>query len=660
MAKVIGQTNRSSKSNIAERIAFDPFISQQSLINELIRNMINPDTDSNQVYYTGQIANIIKLDDKDIDIRDVFYSISDNYERATKSVTDKKYDSKRMILLIHIPSFTTNGRQATTNLNYDNFNKLRVEYNGDKPVQIGNLVKIQFRDKNGFYDPYIIDVENVRSDNVLNEQKKAKTLFDSYLNCKINTLNFQTDISSIDFKQITNPPGGYIQALKEIDNIFSNSYIESFKKTLKTNDYDDLTKVSIELREVRVYVDVYNEFKGSYNYKYRLESYINAQDKNYLIEGSIVLFSAPKNTDKLKTTFYNYVTQDLSSKFNYTLVQNGNGFLVDINLNLILNKTANQKNVADYIEISKKLKDSPTYYLNVPASGSAAKTIDQSKVPDKCNSDLGKETTVYKTVYYQSNNKNFVDEGYRKQDNNIVKSFYDGSLNTMSFLTKDYLYQIAEINNPSSLLGTSNFYISSGQTNDSYLSKDNKLNVTQLPEYLDNTLKFLVDMKLYIQKLEGLQSEEVLIVPLQVIKKKKTFLKGQDPNSRHFYGKAADIVVYLKLIKQDGSKTIVQIQPDIVALYAKKRSDILGKKIGQGIFLQTEKFYNHIEFLDGSGLNDEQISSRVYTGDSQEDEKKIEKIGASSRINYIKQYVREGNKYKVAGMLPEKFVGLTE
>lgn len=412
-----------------------------------------------------------------------------------------------------------------------------------------------------------------------------------------------------------------------------------------------------------MYFNVYNEFKGNYEYKYRLDSFPE-QDKNYLIKVSELIVSSETNSNNLKTKFIDYIKQDISSKFSFTISEGDgdykDGFYLDINSNLIINKPINQKNVNDYIEVSKKILESQTYYLNIPASGSSPSIVQKSIAPDKCDSELGQNNSTYKLVYYKDQSNKLIYAGFRSQDSNVVSKFYSGSINTKSFLTEDYLYQIANISKPSDLLGTSKFYVSSGATDQIYGSKDNKLNVEQLPNFLKETLNFLTKMKSYVEKMEGLNSDQVLMIPIQVIKNKKTLLSKQDPNSRHFYGKAADIVIYLKLIKANGEINIVQIPPEVVALYAQKISEFSNISIGQGIFLNSNKFYNHIELLNDSGLNKEEISKRVYTANENEIENKIEKVSAPSRINYIKQIIKEGNNYKILGQLPQKFIGLTE
>ena len=128
MARGSSVDPKNSKAKVAERVAFDPFLPQQDLINEFIRNSINPDTDAGQTYYLGTITGIINPEDTLIDSRDIFYSHSDNYERVTVAKSDKKYNLDRKILLVHVPSFLTSPRSSSgNNLNYETFNKIRVE-----------------------------------------------------------------------------------------------------------------------------------------------------------------------------------------------------------------------------------------------------------------------------------------------------------------------------------------------------------------------------------------------------------------------------------------------------------------------------------------------------------------------------------------------------
>ena len=101
MARGSSVDHKNSKAKVAERVAFDPFLPQQDLINEFIRNSINPDTDAGQTYYLGTITGIINPEDTLIDSRDIFYSHSDNYERVTVAKSDKPKGWKFMKEYVH-------------------------------------------------------------------------------------------------------------------------------------------------------------------------------------------------------------------------------------------------------------------------------------------------------------------------------------------------------------------------------------------------------------------------------------------------------------------------------------------------------------------------------------------------------------------------------
>jgi hypothetical protein len=74
-------------------------------------------------------------------------------------------------------------------------------------------------------------------------------------------------------------------------------------------------------------------------------------------------------------------------------------------------------------------------------------------------------------------------------------------------------------------------------------------------------------------------------------------------------------------------------------LYAKQV--LKGKKhVGYGILLS--KGYLHVEFLDGSGILDEELVTRVYTANKSDVEKKIQKSEANI-IPMLKEYILQKN-----------------
>ena len=504
---LISQNSNNKKSPIAERIAFDPFLPQQDIINELIRNTISPDMDVGQTYYLGQVVGIITDDNQSIENRDIFYNQSDNFERATKDVSDKKYNLKRIVLLVHIPSFITNGKNSVTDLNYYNFQKLRVEYILDgKSPEVGNLVKIQFRDKISFSDPKVIEVEKISSNKIVATNTKAKDIFDAYLGCKQLAIDFPSDIGSIDYNSRNLPAGGYAQALKEIDNIFSPSFIKGFIG--KRTDFGDFTIIP---RTIRISDKAHTNFNtGNYKYISRIEAFSDS-NLDYLIRGDEIIFSSSiqNKTDELVTEFYKYVTQEFSSKLNYILQSSGStSFIVDMNLDLL----SGSKNIDNYVLISNKLKSSTTYYSRILPSGSSPKNITKKLVADECDNKIASGKEIYKLIY----------DGQTKNGGTIVKSFYENpSYDENQFINTKYFYKlVSPIKKPKDIK-LNNFYHNSSESKENskdYQEKKSQFGILDLDNRFNKVSSFLKEMKKIIFKNEGVDEKNVLIVPKQVLK----------------------------------------------------------------------------------------------------------------------------------------------
>ena len=123
---------------------------------------------------------------------------------------------------------------------------------------------------------------------------------------------------------------------------------------------------------------------------------------------------------------------------------------------------------------------------------------------------------------------------------------------------------------------------------------------------------------------------------LQLLKNYTHIALGRsfNPRSRHFFGKAVDIRVYIK-----EGEIIYEIPTEIVFLYAKQvLTD--NKHVGYGVLLS--KGYLHVEFLDGSGILDEELVTRVYTANKSDVEKKIQKSEANI-IPMLKEYILQKN-----------------
>jgi hypothetical protein len=345
-----------------------------------------------------------------------------------------------------------------------------------------------------------------------------------------------------------------------------------------------------------------------------------------------------------------------------------------MNLNFL--ELSQQPSLDYYIKKSEELINSTTYYSRVnpptPPNTIGPQTIKSKDVADKCEAELAQDKSIYMPIY---NGKGKVNtEGVRDQHKYIIQKLFEGSLkNTDTYISSDYFYKLAEIDKENlNTLAKKNpkFYkINEGETNDKYNLEKGKINTFRVDSQFNNLKdnfneveKFLKQLKQLITTNESYteKPDSVLVYPFQVLKinKGKGVSNQKDKNSRHYYAKAFDIAVYL-LDEFSKNKKVVQIPPEIVALYVDATKNILGRKnneLGQGIFLEKTKFYNHIEFLSNDlNLSEQEINQRIlYTGvikDNKESgtdtERSIESVEeGTGRITKLKEIVQQGSNYK--------------
>lgn len=686
-----------NKGKIAERIAFDPFLPQQDLINEFIRNTINPNTDLGIRYFVGKILDIIKNDDSIIDNRDIFYSQSDNYERVVKAVNNKKYNEGRKVCIVHVPSFITGTKYQprNNNLNYDVFTKLRIEYRGKEEIKVGDIVKIQFGNEEKYTDPEIIAIQPSEPSYLELLTNISAEAHKKYEDCKVLNLKFPTEIGTSNINVNVKPPGGYKQALLEIQSIFSDSYIKAFINTIKVTtaqetEFGRIQNIILKPVPNSIVVDssVYTTYS---NLNLSFLGSTNDPQNKYLIKGTkdiLISCEQPEKNNNLKNKFYNYIKTDLNSRLNYlfSFNDNDNSFIIDMNLNLLELKGQEGKTVENYLKISKVFDELNFFPYSATTNKTTQEEIQKQNIKpkdvvDSCEAELAKDKTIYPIIY---DGKNFTNKKIQT-DNKIIESYNSLDIEQIQNLN-NFVNAYININYFYKLLGqtgqtiqkylktkNSNFYKDGPGVIDDYKEgTKNVFGLDSLSPNLNKISSFLNFLKKQIEKLEqyGENSGRVLIVPFQVLKIKPTSpTKGNDKNSRHFYAKAIDIRVYIK--EQDPKnpkKTLIkQIGPEIISLYVDLVRKSLNLKIGQGLFLQEDKRYNHIEFLESNptsmGLTQEEYDQRIlYINDKSSDplEKLLKENPGADRIYILKNQIRQNPTYiSNAGVLDPRFDLLT-
>jgi hypothetical protein len=671
MATPSTHLQKQSKGKIAERIAFDPFLPKEDLINEFIRNTINPDIDQGKTYYVGRILDIIENDDSLLDNRDIFYSPSDNYERVVRATNSNKYNEGRKVLIVHVPSFITGASYPPrTALNYYIFNKLRIEYRGKENPKIGDIVKVSFGNMKDFTDPEILSIEP-GDPNYVDKIKPATDSFKKYEDCRISNLKTPTIIGSNNISIDTNPPGGYKQALEEIKNIFLDTYIKGFIDTIKIpgpseTEFGKIQNIVLRLNKVGLNANVFTQYSSTYNFI----EVDNSTQNTYLIRGNDILISCenPQKNDELRNKFYNYVKKDFDSRLSYLFSFNNapadNTFLVDINLNFLENKQT--KTVEDYLRISKVFDELNYFPFSNPASKPTEQeasngTVKRKDIVDKCEKELAKDKSIYPVVYDGKSFNNKI-----TTDNDVIEAYYKASDDNSfvnAYIKQDYFYKLLGIkeNEFEKYLKSKNskFYQDGFVVVDKYNEKENIVGISAIKNNFKLIQSFMKQLIKEMEILEqyGENSGKILVLPFQVLKiKEKTKSKQNDENSRHYYGKAFDIRVYLKDSDPTNPNKFVirQMRPEIVTLYLNLiKTYVIGvRELGQGMFLDESKRYNHIEFLESTsgamGLPVEEYNQKLLfvskdSNDPLEDE--IKKNGGSNRIQILKNKIRTNSNY---------------
>jgi hypothetical protein len=312
-----------------------------------------------------------------------------------------------------------------------------------------------------------------------------------------------------------------------------------------------------------------------------------------------------------KELFFKNIESELDNKLGYGAPFTEKDMTIDINSNRLYGKT--QKLLEDYIKASQDMKERNTYYASGTILNENGDSIITPAVSENaCERKFSARQGIYPEV--PTINWEAIGKKYELEFSKVLK------------------------------LKKSSFYLSSkgAKTNLSFTQGKPALNIGDSPddygvhENLKQIKKFLESLKKIIGGREGLALNNVGIEILQLLKNYTPIAPGRsfNPRSRHFFGKAVDIRVYIR-----EGEIIYEIPTEIVFLYAKQ---VLrdNKHVGYGVLLS--KGYLHVEFLDGSGILDEELVTRVYTANKSDVEKKIQKSEANI-IPMLKEYILQKN-----------------
>ena len=666
--KIPNPQSNNDQQKIAETSFQD---SPLTYVISLIRDRYKPNTDNGITFYYGIVTNIVTDKTQNYDRRDIFYSRIDGIERSNNTTT--KYQSNRKIYFVHIPALHSimfnyeKFDKSKTSLTPEDLYKFRIEEAGKdiKSVEIGNIVKIKF-ENNSIFSGGII--EQVVEDNTLQLKldkeyvQKALENFEDYAKCVKDPLN----ASSGQGRNIFNS----VLTTKDVISLglfdFIEFFVNEFSKTAESKVISPI-KISYTLETSEITYKAIESFRQQNDFFNKVNISIDPANK-FSFNTSFAI--SANNVLRIILSFPN------SNLVNYYIILLGtyglqakkiNDGILEITFNV---EQIEQKNFIQYsqgrYETLKEFNIAPSTVKFTQEQVTNAQSFTES-VNTKCDNivtyDLYIDTT--KSAWKRQNSDKILLDYYFNEktissDKQSIKNYGSTTINNSYDVIRTSKEKISSaITN----IGVDkNFYSSQGIVeNNGLVNKQGKISVDKILNNLDILAKDMNKLQKKIAKNESLNDQTVLILPINwlEIKPRGNAPNGRDPNTQHWYGRAVDFVVYVKI-----NSTIYQIPPEIVYLYIVKYLQPDHQNIGLGLFTSTG-YYLHYEILDGIVANTQQqaqeLQGRYWTTEKpggDELEKLLNSVSPSGDFtSAVKEYVSKKYALQQIG-LPNKIRNL--
>jgi hypothetical protein len=361
MADISSSPNNTNNRVAIERASVIP-ISAEALLNQYLRDLTVPNIDSKRTFYKGLVTFVLDENNENFRLDDIFLDSVAEQDRSSNTNTTK---NNKKLLFIHVPFFTTSSKiNATDVLDYDNFNKLKVFYNEDKPVKVGDIVLVEFEIKQNFLFPRVKEIISAETGFKPQQTDISIITFQNIQPSPVLNIAPPQSQDQIQKKELTRPGGGYGDALNEFEKVFQSDFIESYisilqspEKQIKINMKIDKIAVKEELRSYLLNLDT------KPNYSIIPD---NEVPSDYLIY--VYISSSTENISNVNFTsgFFNYIKQYFSSTLKFSLNQISFGddfrFSLDINLNQLNNKPKTLKNYLETLN-SNSTEDLEKNYI---------------------------------------------------------------------------------------------------------------------------------------------------------------------------------------------------------------------------------------------------------------------------------------------------------
>lgn len=648
---------------------------QDSLISYVIyltKKQLEPDKDKGVSFYYGVITNIITDDTPNYDRRDIFHSYIDRAERT--NYTTVKPNTSRTIYFVHIPAlhsiFFNNENFASEKkeLFPEDLFKFRIEVLSDSverdKVQIGSLVKIRFEDNNRHKNGVI---EGVVEQNILqlltdkNTQQAVLENFEDYRNCLQDPLVNASGQGRIIFSSVLTNKDVMSLGLFDFFEYFTNSFAPEAEKKFASADttvvysFDSSPNSFNNVESFRASNQYFNDVPLIVESQFVTTGKYFIRSEGTITQANIIRLKIDTANDTLKSNLLNYFAVILKSSYGL------NTSIVDGNLQIEFD--IQQLEETDFLsysqgryEILKEYNISPTktQFSKQEVTDIQNATSNPNNVP--CEN-------IITTDLYINTSKS---EGWtRVNDKVVLDHFFE---NKKSGIKSYDDYQIVNSTDAINLspfsmnkvvASSNSFYFYSKTESDKTFEENGlvtnggRISVEKVESNLKLLKKDLNTLRQKIAKNESVTDQSVLILPINWFEPKPLVKvpAGRDPNSQHWYGRAVDFVVYIKI-----GSTIYQIPPDVIYLYIQKFLKPTHQNIGMGLFTSGGT-YIHYEILDG--LEPSKVKNRFWTVETGGDEleKQLNEVSPSDFTITVENFVK--SKRVIPGIgLPQKIRNL--
>lgn len=568
----------------AQSVLFSDITSLDDLYIHLARQQLTPDANSGKQRFYAVVTKII--DNPGIQT-DPF--LSKQYEIArTNGISDKEASSPSAVFL-HVPALYTFYYEA-----YDNeaakekkvtqFDLQKLVAFTTKSLAIRNVVTITFENLKDYTGPIILDVNLDKNDLLQQDRKKftsSKELFQNIFQCKILAADEAEGYAAFSNTAVKQKPrrGYWSFYLDFINQIKTENLVNKIIVSNTTNELNDLGINGNDSATQKA--NALELFKGvSFTLKANQEvfNYINSQQSLSNSEGltpKIELDSnlSSKTAISLTVTSPNNLKKEIINIIE-SIVEGYYGFNFENNLI----KPFPEDDIDSAINKSKALDG-----LSTQNPESAQITVTESPVESVPLTDAQKNQAIPTTKIKEDtpqckdqtaiNNEIYIKAGDSpdsfESDNKRIKEVNpdkDKKLSVWHSSIENIL--LFDYNkSKKGLPKTGEFVYGDGQSEiistikevEEKQSKDEKPKPKTNPPNPKSTSeekiklnneelsKFVTAFTKFIATNEGIDQNRVFLVPLSVFRPFEKIKpgSGQDQNSRHFFNRAIDFVVYL-------------------------------------------------------------------------------------------------------------------